>query len=403
MFLLLLLPFTSNSQSITKYYKYAENFNYPIYARFWGELTKEQLSDIKGRHFEVTYEIDNSSKRLYRMSRIVHKYLNEKQGIYEYSKTEFSGQQIEFGTASEVILKYNRYDQLEEVLFLDKLGNPCLNSYGSGKYEYKPDTYRDQYIEIRYSIDSEKRYVKREFPNSNELIFTLKHEAVSFEGKKWRLWKQIHCPELTKSYDFDNYLRNRSSILETRRTTTYYHSSSNIRRIDNDGCYELIETFGGKHGFLKECHRRDIKNKIIGIKEFFDLDEIDGVYEYTCRYENEKGDSEGFYDGNQYSEIKFDEKFHKISALKFNEEKMYIPEKSKIMESRWLPKGKNKEKYRVFRQKYNNGLLIEQTLLDSEGNKSNNQNYKYTTPQIWIFWCFKNWYSKIWTKEVRQE
>ena len=96
---LILFPFSVFCTEKIKYFRNSENFNYPLHARFWGELEESQLSQVNGRYFRVTYSNQGSANRALCLKKIEHFYLGQPQGIYAYKNTDFSGQEIQFSNA----------------------------------------------------------------------------------------------------------------------------------------------------------------------------------------------------------------------------------------------------------------------------------------------------------------
>lgn len=364
-----MLPFIYVASEKVQYFKYCENFNKPIYARFWGELEENQLSKLNGRHFRVTYSNTGSAKGLYRLVKIEHFYLNQKQAIYDYKNTEFKDQQIQFSIASEINLDYNG-DILQKIEFRDNNGNACRNSYGVSKYEYDLKG-GDKFEEISYSLDASNNYILRDIPNENNLSFNLRHYYSSdARNRKIRVWKKIRDKSLGQEIQY-YYKRD-----EYTRKTFYFHKNTNQRKIiEKNGCYRLEQTYESKNGFLTKKVSYDSKGDIIGLIELFDLiKNDDGNYEYISSFEDFENNPKrkGFQKGFSANNIVYSDDFLKLSKSYYNGyEDIYKRDRVgenlssvKVMVIREL-KG---NLYKKFFQVYNRyGIKVNQLTLNSDG------------------------------------
>jgi len=310
---LILFPFSVFCTEKIKYFRNSENFNYPLHARFWGELEESQLSQVNGRYFRVTYSNQGSANRALCLKKIEHFYLGQPQGIYAYKNTDFSGQEIQFSNAAIITFKYDRNDKLQEIDFFDKNLKKCRNSYGASRYKYN---HRGGYkfTEIRYSLNSNNDYVERKAPHENALEYELRHKSIS----GMRVWTKIQSLEFQSSivYTYSGL----PNGIKMKKTTTYYHKNSNQRRIDKDGCFKLEEYYEKQHGFLNKRVRYDSEDNIIGIVEISRLvSNSENGYDYTTAYENNRQMPELFYDGESYDQIEYNQLFDTIKTTRNNE------------------------------------------------------------------------------------
>lgn len=370
------------SQKEVKYYRYCENFNYPLHARFWAPIEKNQCAEINGRFFKVTYEY-NSYSKAYRMKSIEHFYLNQPQAIYEYRISDYTGEEVKYSNAQKMEFTYDRSDRMTEIRVKDKSGNPCVNLYGTAKYVYVHQKSSD-FIEKRYTLDDYGNEHLREYPNNNNLKLELKLKNIKFDSKKWRVWSKVHHKSFMSSIEYT--YPNGSNGLECNTITKYYHRNTATRKIESDGCYELIKTYG-KYGFLKTESREDLNENLIGNKELYRMypklkgNEVTGYY-YEKEFRDENDDTTGFSDGMDVKSIEYNHLFHRVRVSRFNglrDEYEPIERNNEgiIVKTQRF---KGKEAYKSYIQRYNSKGLISELLIENNqqnGGKKKEISYTY--------------------------
>ena len=328
--LFLLFSQISFGQENVKYYRYCDNFNNPIFIRFWGEIKENQLEDVKGRYFKATYRKGDSRKRAFRLHRIDHYYLNQRQPIYNYQEPHLKDQIIEYAAASTIMLEYDNYDRLKFIKVYDKDESRCLNSCGVSKYEYNrfnDATYK--FTEKTFSLDENSNYVLRTAPLDNNVKIDLRHTYITSSDGQYRVWSKIHKWNQSESYSY-TYPRG-SNGLNLSRRTIYFHPETSYRTFSSaGGVYEKKEDFEKSHGFLSKVTCRDQENVIVGLIEEFilnkNINDNTGImktlgYTYTRIYKNENDEIEDFNDESMNVEEKFNTVFQKESIRRFDERK----------------------------------------------------------------------------------